>query len=166
MYIRSISAGCFAAAIACSATSAFAQPITIQEDAAQLQTDRAALARENRQLQADEANWKSDRLSGRMAAESKDAYIVEMARTSIQGERKDLATDSPGSLQMHADQDALRREMKQLQVAETTLQNDAQAGRMAAQSADSERAYRDEQAVTAERKQIDSDLARLASDRA
>ena len=70
----------------------------------------------------------------------------------------------PGSVQMKAAQEALQRQTKQLRRAEARFEADAKSGKMAAESTDSERVYRDAQAVNAEGKQIAKDSAKLVSD--
>lgn len=65
------------AAFAFSAVVATAQTsLSIKEDAMQLKSDQASLQRQMKRLEADEARLKADTASGRMSAESKDAFAV------------------------------------------------------------------------------------------
>lgn len=162
---KSIYLGCVTAAIACSGIAAVASPIAVRENAAQLKADEAALQRQLRRLQDDQATLKADTMSGRMSAESKDAYAVYRAEQAVKGERKDIAADKAGSLQMKADEDGLHREVRRLELAEARLKADTQEGRMAAESADAERVYQDQLAVKAEQKQIMADKTEFAGSR-
>jgi len=159
---KSIYLGCVTVAIACSGIAAAASPIAVRENAAQLKADEAALQRQLKRLQDDQATLKKDTVSGRMSAESKDAYAVYRAKEAVKGERKDIAADKAGSLQMKTDEDALHREVRRLELAEARLKADTQEGKMAAESADAERVYQDQLAVKAEQKQIMADKAKLA----
>jgi len=154
-----------AAAFAFSAVTAFAQPsLAVKEDAAQLKSDKAALHRQINRLESDEERLKSDTASGRMSAESKDAYEVYLDRTAIKGEKKDIAADQAASLQMKADKEALRRQLKRLELAEKRIKADAKDGKMAAESPDAERVYKDRQAIRAEKKEIVTDVTKLKAD--
>ena len=91
-----------AAAFTFTTGTAFAQPSpAVKEDQAQLTSDKAALHRELEQLEADEAALKSDTASGRMSAESKDAYEVYLDRQAVKGEKKVIAADK---VRLQADQ--------------------------------------------------------------
>jgi hypothetical protein len=74
-----------AAAFAFATGTAFAESLAVKEDAAQLKSDKAALRRQVKRLEADEAKLKSDTASGRMSAESRDAYEVYKAKEAIKG---------------------------------------------------------------------------------
>ena len=154
-----------AAAFAFTAvTAAAASSIAVKEDAGQLQSDKAALQRQLKRLESDEATLKSDMASGRMTAESKDAYAVYTAKKSVTGEERDIAADKKASLQMKADKAALHRQIKRLEVAEAKLKADTEEGKMAAESKDAEKVYKDQQAGPAEQKQIAADKAKLKAD--
>ena len=120
-------------------------------------SDKAALQRQMKRLDADETTLKSDSASGRMSAESKDAYAVYMGKQAVAGEEKQIAADKEPSLQMKADRDALQRQIKRLEVAEARLKSDAASGRMAAESKDAEKVYNDKQAIKGEKKDIATD---------
>jgi hypothetical protein len=136
-----------------------------REDAAQLQSDRAALQRQLNRLEADEARLKADTASGRMSAESKDAYRVYTGKEAIEGVRRDLAADKAGSMQMTLDKAALRRQIKRLDVAEARLKGDAGEGSMASMSKDSEKVFADKQSVQGEKKAIAADSTKLKADK-
>ena len=69
-----------ALAFAIGAATAGAQSaLEIRQDRLQLQSDRAALQRQIARLAADEARLKADTASGKMSAQSKDAYAVYQA---------------------------------------------------------------------------------------
>jgi hypothetical protein len=141
-----------------AAITAIAQPsVAVKEDPAQLNSDKAALQRQINRLDADAARLKSDTASGRMSAESKDAYAVYHDRQGIKGGKKDMATDKKGSLQMKSDKAALQRQIKRLDLAEVRLRTDSKEGRMAAESRDAEKVYKDKQAIKGEKKDIASD---------
>lgn len=150
----------FQQAVAASTQSATA----VKEDLAQLTADQAALQRQLKRLQADQARLKSDTASGRMSAESKDAYGVYNAKLAVTGETKDIAADHASSRQMKSDEAALQRQMKRLDAAIARLKADTEEGKMSAMSKDSEKVYKDQQAVTAEQKQIATDKAKLKAD--
>lgn len=137
----------------------------VKEDKAQLKTDESALHREQKRLKSDRSTMKSDRMEGKMAAESKDAERVYKDRQGIKGEYKDISADKPGSPQMKADKSALQREEKQLNTAESRMKADKAEGKMAAESRDAEKVYKDSQAIKGERKDIAADKAKLGSDR-
>ncbi len=146
------------AAFAFTAATAFAQSsMEVREDAAQLSADKAALQRQLMRLDADESRLKADTASGRMSAESKDAYAVYTGKQAIIGEKKDMEADKKASLQMKSDKAALQRQMKRLDVAEARIKADTKEGKMSAESKDAERVYKDQQAVKAEKKQILAD---------
>ena len=138
--------------------------LAVKEDAAQLRADKAALQRQIQRLDADEAKLKSDTASGRLSAQSKDAQEVYMAKEAIKGEQKAISHDKAGSLQMQSDKAALQRQMKLLEMAEARLKSDTAAGKMSAMSKDSEMAYKDQQAVKSEQKQVAADKAKLQAD--
>ena len=58
-----------------------------------------------------------------MAAESKDAERVYKDQQAIKGEKKDIAADKPGSLQMKSDKAALQKRRK----ADAGRQGDAES---------------------------------------
>ncbi len=133
-----------AAVFAFSPVAAIAQPsLAVKEDKAQLKADESALQREQKQLKSDQAMMKEDRLEGKMVAESRDSMRVYRDRQGITGEEKDIGNDQPGSLQMKADKTALQREEKQLSTDEARMKTDKSEGKMAAESRDSEKVYRD-----------------------
>jgi hypothetical protein len=136
-----------------------------KEDAAQLQSDKAALQRQLNRLDADEARLKSDTASGRMSAESKDAYQVYTGKQAIEGRKKDLAADKKGSMQMKADKAALQRQIKRLDVAEARLKGDTEAGKMTSMSKDSEKVFKDRQAVEGEKKAMATDSLKIKADK-
>ncbi|MDQ6685891.1 MAG: hypothetical protein M3Z16_12290 [Pseudomonadota bacterium] len=153
------------AAFTFTALTAIAQPsMPMREDAAQLNSDQAALQRQIKRLDADEARLKSDTASGRMSAESKDAYAVYLGKQAVAGEKGDIAADKMAGPQMKADKAALQRQIKRLEVAEARLKSDAASGKMAAESKDAERAYKDGLAVSAEKKQLGIDRSNVKSD--
>lgn len=168
MNIKSIYKVCIpalAAAFAFAAVTATARPsLAVKEDAAQLKSDKAALERQIKRLDADEARLKSDTASGRMSAESKDAYEVYQDRQAVKGEKKDIAVDKVASLQMKSDKAALHRQIKRLEAAEARLKADKAEGKMAAESKDSERVYKDQQAIKGEKKDIAADTTELNAD--
>lgn len=135
-----------------------------REDQAQLAADQAALQRQLKRLQADRARLKSDTASGRLSAESKDAYALYNAKLAVAGEAKDIAADKAGSRQMKADEAALERQIKRLDAAMARLKADTEDGKMAAMSKDSEKVYQERQAVTAEHKEIAADKAMIRAD--
>jgi hypothetical protein len=150
-------------ALGCAAAIAKPSP-AMQEDKAQLMSDEAALHRQIGKLGADEASLKADTASGRMSAESRDAFEVYQAKEAIRGAKKDLAVDKAASLQMKTDKAELRREVKRLKVAEATLAADARHGRTAAESKDAEQVYRDRQALGGEKAAIATDKKKLITD--
>jgi hypothetical protein len=131
------------------------------EAAAQLQSDKAALQRALKRLEADEATLKSDTASVKMSAESKDAMKVYTDAQAIKGEKKDIAADKLGSLQMKGDKAALQRALSRLEADEATLKSDTASGRMSAESKDAMKAYIDEQAVKGEKKDIAADKTKV-----
>lgn len=163
--IRAIRLPAVAAALALASLTAAAQPAAaVKQDALQLKADQEALQDELRQLKADEAKLESDAASGRMSATSSDSYEVYLDRRAIAGEKKDIARDRPGSLQMKTDREALDRQVAQLRLDEKHLKSDAAEGRLAATSPDAQRVDDDRRAVKAERIQIAADRARLQAD--
>ncbi|MGH8765864.1 MAG: hypothetical protein ACRET8_09115 [Burkholderiales bacterium] len=146
------------------AASAFAHASTAKEDMAQLTADKAALQRQIKRMDSDQARLKSDLASGRMSAESKDAYDVYLARQTVTGEKTDIAHDKAASLQMKADKEALQRQVKRLTLAEARLKSDTAEGKMAAESKDAEKLLKDKQAVKAEEKQVSADHSKLNAD--
>ncbi len=147
------------------AVAASVQPSpAVKEDQAQLKSDKAALHRQIKRLEADEARLKSDTASGKMSAESKDAYEVYQARQAIKGEKKDIAADKAASLQMRSDKTALHRQIKRLEAAEARPKADTEEGKMAAESKDAEKVYKDQQAIKGEKKDIAANKAKLNAD--
>ena len=145
-----------AAAFVFAAVTAIAAP-PVHESMAQLRADKAALQRQLKRLDADEARLNSDTASGRMSAESKDAYEVYRDQQAVAGENKDIASDKSASLQMKSDRAVLQRQIKRLDVAEARLKADAKEGKMAAESKDAEKVYKDKQAIKSEKKDITAD---------
>jgi hypothetical protein len=142
---------------------ATAQPsLTLEEAAAQLKSDKAALERAHRRLEIDEAKLKSDIASGRMSAESKDAMKVYTEEQFVKGDKTDIATDKTGSLQMKADKTALQRALKRLEGDEATLKSDTASGRMSAESKDAMKVYTDERFVKGEKTDTAADKAKVA----
>lgn len=157
--------GAAAAAIAFAAVGAFAQPsMYMKEDAAQMKEDKSALQRQIKRLDADEARLKSDASSGRMSAESRDAYAVYTGKQAVTGEKKDISADQEAGPQMKADKAALQRQIKRLEVAEARLKSDTASGAMAAESKDAEKVYKDKGAIPAERKDIATDRSNMKAD--
>jgi cell division protein FtsB len=153
------------AAVLVSAVASAAIPFSpVRQDAAQLQADEAALQRQVKRLESDHATLEADTASGRMSATSEDAYQVYSATKAVSGEKKDIAADEPGSLQLKADKAALDRELRRLDAAEARLKADTAEGKMAAESADSERVYQDRQALKAEEAQVTDDVRKLGLD--
>ena len=136
-----------------------------KEDVAQLQSDKAALQRQINRLEADEAILKSDNASGRMSAESKDAYQAYTGKQAIEGTKKVIAIDKAGSMQMKSDKAALRRQIKRLDIAEERLKSDTGAGKMASMSKDSEKVFKDKQAVEGEKKAVATDRINIKEDK-
>ena len=134
---------------------------SVKEDTAQLATDKASLQREITRLDADEAMRQADTTSGKMSAESKDSFAVYKNQQYVSGLKKDIASDKMGTLQMKSDKAALRHQIKRLKLAEATLKADTREGKMAAESPDAEKVYRDRQAIMGELKDIDADNANL-----
>jgi len=141
---------------------ATAQPSLLEEAAAQLKSDKAALERAHRRLEIDEAKLKSDIASGRMSAESKDAMKVYTEEQFVKGDKTDIATDKTGSLQMKADKTALQRALKRLEGDEATLKSDTASGRMSAESKDAMKVYTDERFVKGEKTDTAADKAKVA----
>ena len=147
---------CLCATVAAFALSAAAaQPsLSVKEDTMQLKSDKASLQREVKRLDADEARLKADTASGRMSAESKDAFVVYQARQSVSGEKKQIGIDK----------EALQRQIKRLELAEARLKADTEGGKMAAESKDAEKVYKDQQNVKEEKKVIVTDKSKLKAD--
>ena len=168
MNLKSINKICLPAIVAVFAFStavAFARPsVAAKEDAMQLKADKAAVHRQLKRLEADEAMLKADTASGKMSAESKDAYEVYLDQQAIKGEKKDIAQDKAASLQMKSDKEALQRQLKRLELAEKRLKADTKEGKMAAESKDAEKVYQDKQAIKGEKKDIATDAAKLKAD--
>jgi len=154
------------AVFAFSAVTASAHSSLSAKDRAQLAADNASLQREITRLDADETGLKADTASGRMSTESKDSFAVYRDQQYVSGEKKDIASDKPGTMQMKSDKAALQRETGQLKLAEATLKADTREGKMAAESPDAEKVYRDRQAIIGELKDIDADKANLKADEA
>jgi len=155
----------FAAALAFTAITASAQPsLVVKDDAMQLKADKVALQRQISRLDADEARLAADTKSGRMSAESKDAYSVYQDQLAVKGEKKDMTIDKTASLQMKADRAGLQRQVKRLELAEARLKADTKEGKMAAESKDAERVYLDKQAEKGAKKDISADLTRQIAD--
>jgi hypothetical protein len=153
------------ASLGFAAGNAFAQSTAaVKEDQAQSKADGSALARDRARLRSDETTLGTDIRSGRMAAESRDEEKVYKDRQAIRGEKKDLAGDKPGSLQRKSDATALRRENENLKADANTWAADARSGRMAAESADAEKVYRDQQGIKGQETAITADRADLKSD--
>ena len=124
----------------------------VRPDRAQTKADTAAIARERAQLRLDEKTLGADINSGKMAAESDDSEKVYKDRQTINSQRKDLARDKPGSLQQKSDRSALRRENENFNADAQKWATDARSGRMAAESRDAEKVYRDQQAIKGQEK--------------
>lgn len=58
----------------------------------------------------------------------------------------------------------MRREEKQLKTDQKTLRADTKAGKMAAESADAEKVYKDGRYIKGEEKEIAADKAKLKAD--
>ena len=145
--------------------TAIAEPsMAVKEDNAQMASDKAALQRLLKRLDADEAKLKADKASGKMAAESKDSEKVYKDQQAVKGAKAAITADVPGSLQMASDKAALQRALKRLEADEAMLKADKASGKMAAESKDSEKVYRDKQAIVGERKDIASDKAKPQAD--
>ena len=154
-----------ATAFAFASVGAFAEPsLAVKQEAAQLKSDKAALQRQITLLNADEARLELDTGSGKMSAESKDSYAVYLDRVAVKGEKRDIAADKAASLQIKSDKASLRRQIRRLEVAEAKLKADTRGGKMAAESKDSEKVYKDQQAVKSEKKDIAADTAKLQAD--
>ena len=153
-------------ALASISGNAIAQSFTAaKEEAAQLQSDKAALKRQLNRLEADEARLKSDIASGRMSAESKDAYQVYTGKKAVEGTKKIIAADKAGSMQLEFDKAALKRQIKRLDIAEERLKSDTDAGKMASMSKDSERVFKDKQAVEGEKRGVATDSRKIKADK-
>ena len=164
--MKSLCKACVAPAVA--AAFAFftvpaiaAQPLAVNEASAQLKADQDALQRQLTRLQADQVRLKKDTASGRMSAESKDAYEVYNAQQATAGEAKVIASDEAGSLQMKSDEAALQRQIKRLNAAIARNKADYSEGKMAAESSDAEKVYLDKMAIQGEKKDLSQDKVRL-----
>lgn len=145
--------------------AAIAQPsLAVQEDSAQLKSDIASLQRQVERLKAAEATLTANTASGRMSATSKDEKKDYDDRQFIQGEKKDIAADVPGSLQMKVDKAALQRALRRMEADEAALKSDTASGRMSAESKDAFKVYTDLQAVKGEKTDIATDKAKLQAD--
>ena len=136
-----------------------------KEDREQLQSDKAALKRQLNRLEVDEARLKSDIASGRMSAESKDAYQVYTGKKAVEGTKKVIAADKAGSTQMKFDKAALQRQIKRLDIAEKRLKSDTDAVKMVSTSEDSERVFEDKQAVEGEKEALATDSIKIKADK-
>jgi hypothetical protein len=155
-----------AAALALPAVTASAKSSpALTQDTAQLKADQAALQSELQQIRADRATLKADKAEGKLAAESADSERVYRDQLALQGDKKDIAADTPGSLQMKTDRAQLKSYEQKLSTDERTLGADAREGRMAAVSKDAKALYEDQLAAKGERKDIEADMARLIADR-
>lgn len=161
--VRSLPRACtlaIAAAVALAAAPALAYSSALQQ-AMQLRADQAAQTSERMQLRADQHTLKADVQSGRLAAESKDSEKVYRDQLAIKGQKKDIAADTARSLQMKEDKIVLADEQQQLKADQQTLKADAQSGRMAAESKDAEKVYKDQQYLRGEKKDIAADMASM-----
>jgi hypothetical protein len=137
----------------------------VKEDQVQTKADDSALARERAQRRIDQKALEADTRSGRMSAESRDEERIYKDRQAITGEKSDLAGDKPGSLQERSDRNAVQREQANLKADTNTWAADARSGKMAAESTDAEKIYKDQQAIKGEKSTITSDRAKLNGDR-
>jgi hypothetical protein len=64
-------------------------------------------------------------------------------------------------LQLQTDQAAQTSERMQLRADQQTLKTDSHSGRMAAESKDAEKVYKDQQYLSGENKDIAADMARM-----
>jgi hypothetical protein len=124
---------------------------------AQLASDKAALQRALKRLEADEAKLNADNASGEMAAESKDSMQLYRDQQAIKGLMKDVAADKLGSLQLRLDKAALWRALGRLEADEEKLKLDKASGKMAAESKDSIQVYRDQQVIKGDTNAIAAD---------
>jgi hypothetical protein len=99
-----------------------------------------------------------------MAAESPDEEKIYRDRQAVSGARKDVAGDEPDSLQRKSDTTTLRRENEISNADARRWAADSDSGRMAAESPDAEKVYRDQQAVKRQENAIATDRARLKAD--
>ena len=77
-----------------AAVIAIAQPSpAVKDDEAQLKSDKAALQRQIKRLEAAEARLKENTKEGRMSAESKDSEKVYEDKQNVKGLKKDIAAD-------------------------------------------------------------------------
>ena len=154
-----------ALALALAAGAAVAKPFSlVDQDKAQIRADEHMLSAAQAKLHSDVATLRADTKEGRMAAESKDAERVYLDPQGIKGERKDITADKSGSVQMKEDETALAREEHKLDTDTKNLKADTEEGKMAAQSKDAERVYKDRQAINGARKDFTSDKAQLIAD--
>lgn len=154
-----------AAAFIFAGVAVAAEPSTaVKEDQAQLASDRVALQRLIKRLEADETKLKADKASGKMAAESKDSAKVFEDQQAVKGAKGAIAADKPGSLQMASDKATLQRALARLDSDQATLKADKASGKMAAESKDSAQVYKDQQAVKGEKKNIATDKTNLKAD--
>jgi hypothetical protein len=152
------------AAFAFAAVTAIAQPSpAVKDDEAQLKSDKAALQRQIKRLEAAEARLKENTKEGRMSAESKDADKVYKDKQAVKGEKKDIAADKTVSW-MESDKAALQRQIKRLEADQLRLKEDTKEGRMSAESEDAYKVYKAKQAVKGEKKDIAADKANLKAD--
>ena len=99
-----------------------------------------------------------------MSAESEDAFAVYQSRKSVTGESRQLGIDQEGSLQMKSDKDALRRRFKRLELAEARLKADTSEGKMAAESREGEKVFRDKVGVNGEKKATAIEKSNMKAD--
>ena len=152
-----------AVAVPQKSLAAIAQPSpAVKEVAAQMKSDKAGLQHILKRLEADEATLKSDTASGRMSAESKDAMKVYTQERADKGEKKDIAADKSGSLQLKSDKATLQHALKRLGADEATLKSDTASGRMSAESKDAMKVYTQELAEKGENKDIAIDKEKVA----
>lgn len=124
-----------ALAFAIGAATAGAQSaLEIRQDRLQLQSDRAALQRQIARLAADEARLKADTASGKMSAQSKDAYAVYQAELAAKGAMDNVNAYTTASPQIRADKAALQRQMRLLEIAEAKLKSAKASGLASAES--------------------------------
>jgi hypothetical protein len=135
-----------------------------EQEQLQLKADKAALHRQIKRVEADEARWKADQAEGKMSAMSRDAYEVYMGKKAVLGEAKDIVNDKAFSLQMNVDKSALQRQIMQLEAAEARLKADKAEGKMSAESKDADRVYNDKQDIKGLKKDIAADKANLKAD--
>ena len=176
------------AAMIFATVTAIAQPSkAVKADnaqmAVQMAAEKASLQRALKRLEADEAALKADTASGKMAAESKDSLNVYNDQQDVKGAKKVITDDKSkmqadkkagkeGNAQMKAqmqaqmasDKAGLQRVLKRLEADEATLKADKASGKMAAESQDSIKAYKDQQDVKGVKKVIADDKTKMQAD--